>query len=221
VTTAEFDLRLAGHLERLAATLRASASGAPPASPVGPAPVVPPASAAKAPVHVPATAVGRTNAWKQVADLPGLSYKWPNEPTEDYATFPVFETADARGAVRIGIGHADRAAADRNPRKRPYLVTFEIVGQKMGRPLVVFSATDDHTATGDFVGVIKGKGPGGRQMFNPGEPLPPAYAGLQIVVFRDKVSGPYSFNKLAVLAAGGDVDSILDHALIQLRIRFS
>jgi hypothetical protein len=82
-------------------------------------------------------------------------------------------------------------------------------------------APHDLTKRGDFVGVIKGKGPRKTEMFGPGDVLPPEYAGLEIVVFRDHVSGAYSYNKLAVIARGGNVDAILDHALLQLRLRFS
>jgi hypothetical protein len=204
LTPAALATQLADRFEAFAKDLRAqvqAASTTPPAASVSPA--------------------GRTKPWNHDVDLPGQTYKWPNEPLEHYAKFPVFQTADARGTVRIGIGYADRAAIGRSSRKRPYLVTFEVVGQKAVRPLVVFTATDDHATTGGFVGVIKGKGQSGKEMFAPGDVLPAAYADLDVVVFRDMVSGPYSYNKLAVLAHGGDTDAILDHALLQLRLRFS
>jgi hypothetical protein len=216
MNTAELATLLADRFESLAVELRAAQPARISAAAPNPA-----TSATTSPAGAPVSSAGRTKAWSEIVDLAGQKYKWPNEPTENYTKFPVFETADARGTAQISIGYADQAAIDRSSRKRPYLVTFEIVGQKMVRPLVVFTATDDHASTGDFVGVIKGKGNGGKKMFAPGDILPPAYAGWDIVLFRDKVDGAYSYNKLAVLARGGDVDAILDHALIQLRLRFS
>jgi hypothetical protein len=215
MTTAELANRLADRFEALAADLRADALAASTPASATPTATTPPTPSASAP------SAGRTKPWTHVEDLAGKSYKWPDEPVEDYAPFSVSETADPRGSVRIGIGYPDQAAIDRSSRKRPYLVTFEVVGQKAVRPLVVFTATDDHASTGDFVGVIKGKGPRKTEMFGPGDVLPPEYAGLEIVVFRDHVSGAYSYNKLAVIARGGNVDAILDHALLQLRLRFS
>lgn len=222
MTTAELANRLADRFEALAADLRAGAQAASAPPPSAAPPYAAPTSATPtSATPTVAVSAGRTKPWTHVEDLPGQAYKWPNEPVENYAPFSVYETTDSLGSARIGIGYADRAAIDRSTRKRPYLVTFEVVGQKAARPLVVFTATDDHVSTGDFVGVIKGKGPRKTEMFSPGDVPPPEYAGLEIVVFRDHVSGAYSYNKLAVIARGGKVDSILDHALFQLRLRFS
>jgi hypothetical protein len=212
--------RLADHFEAFAMQLRAEGTGTATGNLAGATTLTPSAPAATR-VPTPAAAVGRTTSWQQVGDLSGQSYKWPPNEPEDYDPFSVFEAQDSHGSVRIGIGHADQAAIDRSSRKRPYLVTFEMAGNEKRRPLVVYTATDDHDTTGSFVGVIKGKGPGGKEMFGPAETLPPAYAALDIVTFRDQVSGPYSYNKAAVIAHGGDVNSLLDHALIQLRMRFS
>ena len=148
-----------------------------------------------------------------------MGYKWPDTPTEMYDPFSVYETEDAYGVVRIGIGYADQAAVARAQQQRPYAVTFEVDGTERRRPLVVFTATDDHATTGDFVGIVKGAGSSRNDMFAPTDTLPPEYAGFEIVTFKDHVSRRYSYNKLAVIARGRDVDPILDHALIQLRTR--
>lgn len=59
-------------------------------------------------------------------------------------------------------------------------------------------------------------------MFAPGDEhlLPDDYEGMRIEVFRDRIVGPRAFNRLAVVATGGDTTTMLDHALIQQRLRF-
>ena len=48
------------------------------------------------------------------------------------------------------------------------------------------------------------QGDGGRSMFAPGDELPAGYERLKIEVFRERVSGPHAYNRLAVVAEAGD-----------------
>jgi hypothetical protein len=85
-------------------------------------------------------------------------------------------------------------------------------------PLAEFLAVDDYTETGDLIAVIRGSD-GGRRMYGPTEDLPPAYAQFRIATYRDRVQAKGAWNKLAVVAAKTDTDTILNHALIQARRR--
>jgi len=100
---------------------------------------------------------------------------------------------------------------------RPYVVSF--LSQRAPQtPLAEFLATDDYRETSELIAVIRGSD-GGRKMYGPGEELPHAYAGFRIVPYRDRVQAKGSWNKLAVVTADTDTDTILNHALIQARRR--
>ena len=71
-----------------------------------------------------------------------------------------------------------------------------------------------------MVAVIRGSDDGGRKMYAPTAALPPAYAGLRVEVYRDRITQPGSWNKLAVIASRDDVDTMLAHSLIQAVTRF-
>ena len=88
------------------------------------------------------------------------------------------------------------------------------------RPIVVFTEADDFETTGDLLAIIKGKGDGGRSMYGPGDELPPGYERLQVEIFRDRITGPQAFNKLAVVAKGGDPQAMCTHAALQIALRW-
>ena len=210
---------VADGLQSTAARLRAEAStwgdgGTPPPGPTptgGPRPPTPPASRCAGRHQAVDARHGRARR---------RTSKWPDTPTEMYDPFSVYETEDASTASCVsGSATQSPAAVARAQQQRPYAVTFEVDGTERRRPLVVFTATDDHATTGDFVGIVQGRGSSRNDMFAPTDTLPPEYAGFEIVTFKDHVSRRYSYNKLAVIARGRDVDPILDHALIQLRTR--
>ena len=85
-------------------------------------------------------------------------------------------------------------------------------------PLVEFLAADDYAETGELIAPIRDSG-GGSKIYGPTQDLPPAYAGFQIATYCDRVQAKGSWNKLAVVAAQSDTDTILNHALIQARRR--
>jgi hypothetical protein len=233
MTAAELALILADHHESMAAHLRAAAEGDDDAAAAGitssPPPILGRGDALRPPAAGTATAAtrrvaagnvpGRDRPWTHVDDLGGQTHRWP-EGTAHFERFEIYETADALGTVRIAIAYADQDAINLGKHPRAYLMTFLVVGMSKRDPIVLFTATDDHDQTGDWVAIIKGKGPNGNEMFAHGDELPAPYAGMQIDGYRDRVDQPYRANRLAVVAPGGDTDVILDHALIQLRLRF-
>jgi hypothetical protein len=78
---------------------------------------------------------------------------------------------------------------------------------------------DDFENSGALVATVKGKGDGGRSMFAPGDELPADYERLKIEIFRDRVSGPQAYNRLAVVAEAGDRQTMCIHAFAQPALR--
>lgn len=158
-------------------------------------------------------------SWTSVGELPNETYTWP-EGTEHYQPFEIWETTDGRGRVQIGLGRPVERGDYYGKTDVGWWLAFEMINRQKRRPIVVFNEADDFETTGDLVAIIKGKGAGGRSMFAPGDELPAGYERLSIDVFRDRISGPQAFNRLAVIAEGGDRQAMCEHAFLQLRLRF-
>jgi hypothetical protein len=114
----------------------------------------------------------------------------------------------------------DCAPEGHDGKERGYWLAFEMVNAQKRRPIVVFNEADDFDVSGDLVAIIKGKGAGGRSMFAPGDAVPAGYDELDVDVFRDRITGPQAFNRLAVIAKGGDRSAMCTHAALQLTLRF-
>jgi hypothetical protein len=159
----------------------------------------------------------RTHVWRQVGELANQSYTWP-QGTDHYKPFEVWESADARGRIQVGLGRI--AERGRHFGKlRGYWMAFEMINGQKRRPIAEFVDADDFESSGTVVAVLKGKGDGGRSMFAPGDELPAGYERLTIEVFRDRVSGPQAYKRLAVVAEAGDRQSMCTHAFLQLGLR--
>ena len=104
-------------------------------------------------------------------------------------------------------------------KERGYWVAFEMVNGQKRRPILIFMEADDFDTSGALVAVLKGKGAGGRSMFAPGDDLPVGYERLTVEIFRDRVSGPQAYNRLAVVAEGGGRQAMCTHAFLQLGLR--
>lgn len=165
----------------------------------------------------PATARRRLDpsAWTKIGELSNQSFRWPTSSLDFYESFPVFE----KDGQTLGIGYANRATYETRTRGVPYAVIFEVSAMSNYDPIAIFTATRDHDETGDMVAVIKGKGDRGKQMFGPGDELPPAYRDFDVDLYSNRVRGPRAYEKFAVVARGGDPHVMLDHALIQKRLR--
>jgi hypothetical protein len=154
--------------------------------------------------------------WRKARELAGQRYTWP-QGTEEYDPFEVWQTDDGGERLELGLGYvAADPSADYYGRPRGYWLAFEMVNGQKRRPVCVFIEGDDPN---DLVAVVKGKGAGGRSMYAPGDDLPAVYDDLAVDVFRNRVNGPQAYNRLAVVAPGGDRHTMLNHAAIQLRLR--
>jgi len=157
--------------------------------------------------------------WREVETRKGESWRWPrtggggfNEP---YHPFIVYEGTSAEGLVRMGLGWCDRAEVWGKDRR--YIIAFHVRnGSK--QPVVEFLETDDAESTNEFIAVIRGKGSTKREMYGPGDVLPPEYGHLRIEDYRSRVAG--GWRRSGVVAREDDVDTMLDHALNQARVRY-
>ena len=129
----------------------------------------------------------------------------------------MWETDDEGEMLQFGLGYiAANPEADYYGRPRGYWLAFQMVNGQKRRPIAVFIEADEPA---DLVAVIKGKGPGGRSMYAPGDALPGVYDAMIVDIFRDRVVGPQAYNRLAVIAIKGDRQTMLNHAAIQSTLR--
>jgi hypothetical protein len=155
-------------------------------------------------------------SWKKIGEFDGEKYAWPKQ-TEEYDPFEVWETDDTGHKLQFGLGYiAADPSTDYYGHPRGYWVAFEMVNRQKRRPIGVFIEGDDPS---DVVAVIKGKGPGGRSMYAPGDELPAAYEDLTVDVFRHRIAGPQAYDRLAVIAKNADRQTMLNHAAIQSTLR--
>jgi hypothetical protein len=157
------------------------------------------------------------SGWRQVRSLEGQGYRWPSE-RESYERYVVYTAATKReGTVEIALGDAPRAGAW--GRGRRYVIAF-LSGDAPHTPLVEFLEADPK-GSGEMVSVIRGFGGGSsRKMFGPQDALPPPYPeAFRIESYRDRIHAPRAWNKLCVVAAEDDRETMLNHALLQARRR--
>jgi len=155
--------------------------------------------------------------WRVVRERKGESYRWP-QGRDRYSPYRVFiGTTRAEGAVHIGLGETIRE--NRWGRDRKYVVAFLSSGAPQ-QPLVEFLAADDYDKTHELVAVIRGSD-GARRMYGAGDPLPAVYAErFRTQLYNERVIYPGVWNKVVVVAGEDEVESMLNHALIQSRLRY-
>jgi hypothetical protein len=155
-------------------------------------------------------------SWTKVGDIDGQYYNWASG-REDYDPFEHWRTDDGGVPLESGLGYvAAKPGADYYGHPRGYWVAHEMVNGRMRRPIAVFIEGDEPT---DLVAVIRGNGPGGRSMYDPGDQLPTGYDDLTVDVFRHRVNGPQAFGKLAIVAENADRQAMLNHTAIQVTLR--
>ena len=156
--------------------------------------------------------------WRLVREREGESYRWPEE-RDQYSPYRVFVgLTRVEGAVHIALGETDRKS--RWGRNRTYVVAFLSSGAPQ-QPLAEFVAADDYEESRELVAVIRGSD-GGRRMYGPGDALPPVYEErFRTNLYSDRIKYPGVWNKVVVVAREDDHETMLNHALIQGRRRYS
>jgi hypothetical protein len=187
-----------------------------------PSPIIKPVGADGAASEVAARAHGSkadlAEDWRLVREREGQSYQWP-EDRERYSRYRVFlGTTRAEGAVHIGLG--DTVRENKWGRDRQYVVAFLSSGSPQ-HPLAEFVAADDYEQTRELVAVIRGSD-GGRRMYGAGDALPQVYKDrFRTQLYSERVAYQGVWNKLVVVAREDDHETMLNHALIQGRRRYS
>jgi hypothetical protein len=156
--------------------------------------------------------------WRLAREREGESYQWP-EGRERYSRYRVFiGTTRAEGAVHIGLGETVRK--NKWGRDRKYVVAFRSSGSPQ-QPLAEFVAADDYEERHELVAVIRGSD-GGRRMYGVGDPLPRVYKEhFRTQMYSERVVYPGVWSKVVVVAHEGDEATMLNHALIQGRRRYT
>jgi len=157
-------------------------------------------------------------SWKLIEERSDESYSWP-QGDDNYEPFSVYEGTTARGTIRLAIGHCKRA--NTWSKDRLYKITFHVTaGGK--RPLCEFIETDQYAETGEFVAIIRGRGESQRGMYDPRQVLPGAYAPLRdkVRIYKDVITVERSWDRQAIVALEDDVETMLNHSLIQAELRF-
>jgi hypothetical protein len=154
--------------------------------------------------------------WRGLGERSDESYRWPQNQ-ETYNPFNLYEGTTSKGTIKLGIGWCERTKTWGKDRR--YAITFHITeGGK--RPLCEFLETDDFLTSREFVAIIRGAGMLQRSMYGPADVLPSAYRHLRTERYRDHIDYAGSWDKQAVVAVEGDVETMLNHSLIQAQLRF-
>lgn len=168
--------------------------------------------------------------WVEVDLIDGFETKWPAPEVlraqghaqlhEHYGPMKVFEGRDEVGLARLAIG-APSERYEFYGRDRGWLSVWEVVNGRPARQLANFIEVDDFAESHDRAALISGKDGGAKKGFSPHERdlLPPSYDGMRVEVQRDRIVGPYSRKRLAVVARDEETDIMLNHALAHLRLR--
>lgn len=154
---------------------------------------------------------GIPDEWRLVEERHGVTYSWPAE-TDVYEPFRVYEGVGVAGTIRLAIGSCERTMV--RDEEREYLITGHVAESGAFRPIAEFLATDDHERSGEMIAIIKGK-EGTARMYDPTDELPEIYTTFQTETYRDRVDKPHSYNKLGVVAAKDDVETMLGHTYFQ------
>jgi hypothetical protein len=171
-----------------------------------------------------------TPSWVEVDLIEGFETKWPAPEVlraqgyaqlhEHYGPMKVYEGHDKDGLVRLAIGEP-RERYEFYGRERGWLSVWEVINGRPARQLANFIEVDDFAKTHDRAALISGKDGGAKKGFSPNERelLPEGYNSMRVEVQRDRIVGPYSRNRLVVVARDDETNIMLNHALAHLRLR--
>ena len=171
-----------------------------------------------------------TPDWSEVDVIEDFETKWPppevlraqgyTQLHEHYGPMRVYARQDEVGFVRLAIG-APSERYEFYGKERGWLSVWEVVNGRPTRQLANFIEVDDFAKTRDRAALISGKGGGAKKGFSPNERqlLPKVYDGMRVEVQRDRIVGPYSRNRLVVVAREDETKIMLDHGLAHLRLR--
>lgn len=156
------------------------------------------------------------DTWTLVQTRQNETYRWMDGNLDTYPEFNVF--ANSQTGERMSV--ARREPTEYRGRTRTWSTVFSMEGDKIGLPVAVFYEPDDFAASHEMVALIRGKGPHRRAFYGPSDALPDVYRGFKLDNFRDRLPGPGSYNRVTVVAAVDDHDTMLRFGAIQKAERF-
>jgi hypothetical protein len=168
--------------------------------------------------------------WTEVEPIEQFEAVWPapeawkaqghDQMHEHYGPMRVFDGNDGNRVVRLAVG-APEERYEFYGKERGWVSVWEVANDRPVRQLANFIEVDDFDQTGDRAALISGKDGAAKKGFAPTERhlLPAVYDGMRIEVQRDRIVGPYSRNRLVVIARDDEIEVMLNHALAHLRLR--
>lgn len=166
----------------------------------------------------PSPGSGRRSEWRLVEERPdGVeTYRWPDS-TDTYTRFAIYEADEDGRTHRFAVGTV-KPENEHWGRKRIYKIVHQLDGDRKV-PWGVFMEPDDYEMEGELIALIRGKGPSGRGMYRPAEPLPPEYEQFKTDVFKARVPRKGAFNRRVVAVDEDDEQTMLDFGLTQAKLR--
>jgi hypothetical protein len=158
---------------------------------------------------------GNQSAWREVGRLKDQTYDWPPEGGGRDEFDPFILYRENRMTLALAQNVKPTRVKDR-PRKQIWVFKVDDDGSRKD-PISPFVAADDYDDSRELVAIIRGKGETGRQMYSPGDQLPPPYGDLKVEILGDRIKGHY--NKYCVVAHEDDAESMLRHGAARLRLR--
>ena len=147
-----------------------------------------------------------------------FDYHWPKrkghpENIEHYDEAIASCICASDHELHVTVGFTRRFTAGKERRRA---VVFLCNGRRMW-PVVEFVGADDFEESKHMVSLIKiprASGTGHTRV-RKGQQPPREYAGMPVVPYDSRVTGPYAATGLAVLARGDEYDVMLRHAMIR------
>jgi hypothetical protein len=149
-----------------------------------------------------------TGGFREVDQLSDVSYRWPDGNIDDYTQFVVYEGEAGFAPGRYALGYKPNGE----------MIGFVLQPDaRSKRGLTYFQRADDFVTSNELISYIRGGGATGRAGFEPGDPVPAAYEGFVTQPLGDRVFGKW--NRLAVVAAADDTETMLRHTVAQAHLR--
>jgi hypothetical protein len=146
--------------------------------------------------------------WMQMGDpVIGETYGWPDGSAGTYNPFVTYTGTGGKTGATFALGYESNGET----------IGFVVGANGSKRGLTVFWPADDIATSNEKLSMIKGGRPRGRSGFGPGDSLPDAYAGFNVEMLGERIAGKW--NVQAVVAEAGDYKTMLNHTLLQARLR--
>lgn len=140
----------------------------------------------------------------KITKISPFRHRWPDNTEERFRDALGGSIKTSSGVHAIKIGFTKRNAAGKERERGVVIID--------GRPIVEFCGADDFDKSNTLASVIKIN----NRQVKPIQGVPLKYSHLKVGDYQAYVSGPYASSNLAVYCTKGDVDTMVEHALLRL-----